>query len=192
MSALALEEVRFVPAANPPHRCAPTASASQRLRMVELAVSEIPGFRADDREIRRGGPSYTMLTLESLRRELGSQPLCLIVGMDAFLGLESWHRAHELPNMAHLVVMQRPGWGPPPGDEAIPAWMRGRRCTDPNELAAAPAGRLAFQAVSLQYISGSQIRAALARGESVHGMLPECVEEFVLNHGLYRNSTQRT
>ncbi len=192
MRALDLEEVRFIPAANPPHRSAPSAGASERMSMVELAISGTSGFRADDREIRRGGISYSVPTLESIRGELGPVPLCLFVGMDAFLGLESWHRAPELPELAHLVVIQRPGWGLPPEDTALPAWLRGRRCTDDGALARSPAGQLVFQPVSPQNISGSHIRAALGRGESVQGLLPAVVEEFIASHGLYRNPTQRT
>ncbi|MHB8346458.1 MAG: nicotinate-nucleotide adenylyltransferase [Acidiferrobacterales bacterium] len=187
---LALEEVRFVPAAAPPHRCTPVASAEDRLRMVEIAVSGITGFRSDDREMRRSGPSYTVPTLESLRAELGPRPLCLIIGMDAFGGIESWYRAQDLPQLAHVVVLRRPGWDFAPEDEAIPPWLRGRRCVDPGQLTDAPAGRLVFQAVSPQNISGSRIRAMLARSESIHGMLPGPVEEFIANRGLYRNSTQ--
>jgi len=192
MRSLGLEEVRLIPSANPPHRSAPTAGAGERLRMVELAASEIFGIHADSREVRRGGESFTVPTLESLRCELGSRPVCLIVGMDAFLGLESWYRSRELLEFAHLVVMQRPGWGSPPEDAALPSWLRGRRCADSAPLANAPAGRLVFQAVSPQDISGSRIRAALARGESVHGLLPAPVETFITSHGLYRNPTQRT
>ena len=191
MRTLALEEVRFIPAAVPPHRQAPVASADERLRMVEIAVSGIAGFRADDREIRRSGPSYTVPTLESFRAELGRRPLCLVIGMDAFGGIGSWYRAHDLPGLAHLVVIQRPGWDFAPQDEALPSWLRGRRCEDPAQITDAPAGRLVFQAVSPQNISGSRIRAMLACGESVHGMLPEAVEEFIESRGLYRNPTQR-
>ncbi|MHB8454274.1 MAG: nicotinate-nucleotide adenylyltransferase [Acidiferrobacterales bacterium] len=192
MRALDLEEVRFIPAANPPHRSMPSTGASERLRMVELAISGVSGFHADDREIQRGGVSYSVPTLESIREEVGSVPLCLFIGMDAFLGLESWHRAGELPGLAHLVVIQRPGWGLPPAEPALPAWLRGRRCCDRGALSRAPAGQLVFQTVSPQNISGSHIRAAIGRGESVSGLVPAPVEEFIASHGLYRNPTQRT
>ncbi len=191
MRTLALEEVRFIPSAIPPHRSAPLARAHERLRMVEIAVSGIPGFRVDDREIRRSGPSYTVPTLESFRAELGLRPLCLIIGMDAFRGIESWHRARELPQLTHLVVIQRPGWEFAPADEALPSWLRGRFCVDPGQLMEAPAGRLVFQEVSPQDISSSGIRAALACGESVHGMLPAPVEAFIASHRLYLSPTQR-
>ena len=109
MQKLALAELRFVPAAQPPHRPPPLASAAQRLAMIELAIRDLPGFRADDRELQRGGLSYTVLTLESLRAELGNTPLCLLVGADQFRNFETWHRWQEIPDLVHLVVLNRPG-----------------------------------------------------------------------------------
>lgn len=185
--ALALEEIRFIPAANPPHRPAPQASPAQRLAMVELAVAGIPGFRADDRELRRGGPSYTVLTLESLRAEFGDRPLCLLLGLDAFEGLETWHQWSRLPELAHLIVMTRPGWSFP-ADPALPAWARGRVCRDPRALSQTRAGNIYYQAVTPQAISATRLRHAIAQGESVEGLMPPAVWEFIRNHKLYRGT----
>lgn len=186
LRALDLAEVRIVPAANPPHRRPPLATAQQRLRMAELAVAEFPGLRVDDREIKRGGPSYTVLTLESLRGESGARPLCLLLGTDAFEGLETWHRWQQLPELAHLVVMTRPGW-PWPEASALPAWARGRLARAPGELAGAAAGRIYFQAVTPQDISATRIREAVARGEPVDGLLPPTVLEYVRANRIYLN-----
>jgi nicotinate-nucleotide adenylyltransferase len=105
---LGLDVIAFVPAGDPPHRAAPLADASTRLAMVQAAVEDDPRFLVDDREMRRPGPSYTVLTLEELRAERGSQPIALIMGMDAFAGLDRWHRAAALIGLAHLVVAIRP------------------------------------------------------------------------------------
>src|SRR5512144_1390892 len=90
--ALELTEVRLVPSGDPPHRAAPVATAAQRMTMLLLAVEEFPALVTDPREIERTGKSYTVLTLEELRREYGDRPLLLIVGADAFHGLPTWHR----------------------------------------------------------------------------------------------------
>src|SRR5581483_3644491 len=89
-TALQLPEVLLVPAGDPPHRAAPVAPALHRLAMVELALADYPGLGLDAREIARPGRSYTIVTLEELRGERPFQPLALIVGADAFLGLPSW------------------------------------------------------------------------------------------------------
>ena len=182
--ALDMAEIRFIPAANPPHRRAPVATAEQRRRMVELAVAGISGFVADDREIRRDGPSYTVLTLESLRREFSAFPLCLLMGMDAFEGIETWHQWQRLPELAHFVVMTRPGWTFPPS-AALPEWARERVVREPDKLARAGAGNIYFQTVTPQDISATQIREAIAGGKPVEGLLPSTVLEYIHAHRIY-------
>jgi nicotinate-nucleotide adenylyltransferase len=186
LRALDLAEVRIIPAANPPHRRTPQATMAQRLRMVELAVVEFPGLRVDDREIKRGGPSYTVLTLESLRGEFGARPLCLLLGMDAFEGIETWHRWQRLPELAHFVVMTRPGWSLPAAD-VLPAWARGRLAHAVADLAAASAGKIYFQTVTPQDISASRIREAIARREAVDGLLPPAVLDYLRANRIYLN-----
>lgn len=181
---LALAEVRFIPAAQPPHRPPPVASAEQRLAMLELAIRGRPAFRADDRELRRGGPSYTVLTLESLRAELAAVPLCLLIGMDQFRSFETWHRWQDIPALTHIVVLSRPG----AASGSLPAWARGRVTENVADLQQTPAGRLVFLAVSPQDISATRIRAALAQGGPVAGMLPEAVLEYIRVNHIYVRS----
>lgn len=181
MQQLALAELRFVPVATPPHRPPPVASAAQRLAMLELAIHGLPGLCSDERELKRAGPSYTVLTLESLRAELKDTPLCLLIGADQLRSFETWHRWREIPELAHLVVLNRPGTTP----GALPDWAHERVCADFRALRAAPAGRLAFLAVSPQDISATRIRAALGRGESVQGLLPAAVIKYLETNRIY-------
>ena len=81
--------------------------------MVRAAIADQPGFAVDDREVRRDGPSYMVLTLRELRAEAPARPLCLVVGMDAFLGLPQWYEWREVLELAHVVVAHRPGWSAP-------------------------------------------------------------------------------
>jgi nicotinate-nucleotide adenylyltransferase len=186
LRALDLAEIRVIPAANPPHRRPPVATSEQRLRMVELAVAGAPGFTVDDREFRRGGPSYTVLTLESLRREFGERPLCLLMGLDAFEGIETWHQWQRLPELAHFIVMTRPGWEFPAG-ERLPPWVRDRLVRETSQLAQASAGKIYFQAVTPQDISATRIREALARGEPAEAWLPSVVFEYIRANRVYVN-----
>ena len=188
-TALGLSEIRVIPAAQPPHRRPPVASAAQRLRMVELAVAAMPGFVIDDREYRRGGPSYTVLTLESLRAEFGARPLCLLMGMDAFADIESWHQWSRLPVLAHLVVMPRPGSPLPARESDLPNWARARIARSPRALAAQPAGGILFQPVTPQDISATRIREAIAAGEDVRAWLPPAVWQYIDTHNLYRQAS---
>jgi nicotinate-nucleotide adenylyltransferase len=183
---LDLAEIRVIPAANPPHRRPPVATPEQRLHMVELALVGVPGFIVDDREFRRGGPSYTVLTLESLRREFSERPLCLLLGLDAFESIETWHQWQRLPELAHLIVMTRPGWEFPAGAK-LPPWARDRQVRDTSMLNQASAGRIYYQAVTPQDISATRIREALARGEPVEAWLPSAVLEYIRANRVYVN-----
>ena len=109
IQALRLSEVRFMPAGNPPHRDTTIASPELRLQMVKAAIGQQPGFNVDDREMRRAGPSYSVDTLAELRAEMPDRSICLIVGMDAFLGLPTWHQWQKILTLSHLIVAHRPG-----------------------------------------------------------------------------------
>jgi nicotinate-nucleotide adenylyltransferase len=184
--ALRLAEVRFIPAGTPPHRARPRAEATHRLCMVELALRDEASFRVDDRELRRAGPSYTVDTLSSLRAELGAMPLCLIVGMDAFLGLPTWHDWPRLFAQAHIAVMHRPGWHL----QALPAWAAERLCPEPARLHETATGLVWLQAVAPQDISASAIRARRAQGLSIAGLVPPAVADYIDAHQLYTQEHQ--
>jgi len=180
MRALGLVELRLIPTGQAPHR-KPTADAQHRLKMVQLACPEFPGFIVDDIEVRRPGPSYTVDTLATLRAEIGEEPLCLLMGSDAFQGLETWHQWQRLSELAHLVVMYRPGCTLP----YLSVWARERLVERPADLASVAAGRLLFQKVTPQHISGTGLRAALARREDVRTWLPPPVWDYIQRHHLY-------
>ena len=112
--ALALDELRMMPNARPPHRDTPQVSPQQRLEMVRLAVDGIAPLVVDDRELKRDKPSYTVDTLELMRAELAADDqLFLLLGWDAFCGLPSWHRWEELLQHCHILVLQRPALSAP-------------------------------------------------------------------------------
>ena len=106
-----LQQIRFIPTGTPPHRGAPQVTAVQRSAMVGLAIADQPKFVLDEREVRRAHMCYTVDTLRELRQELGeAQPLCLLMGGDAFLQLHTWYQWEELLELAHIVVGCRPGF----------------------------------------------------------------------------------
>jgi nicotinate-nucleotide adenylyltransferase len=188
--ALGLSEVRLVPAGDPPHRHRPKASAVDRLAMLKLAVTEFPGLVVDDRELRRGGKSYTVDTLADLRREFPGHPLLLLLGADAFRGLPTWHRWRELFDLAHLVVVARPGIDleaalPPP----LRAILRERLVADPGSLFSRPAGAILEQGIEPIDVSATSIREQVAKGAPVAefppGLLPPAVLAYIDLHHLY-------
>ncbi|HKJ08017.1 MAG TPA: nicotinate-nucleotide adenylyltransferase [Gammaproteobacteria bacterium] len=181
---LGLDHVRLLPAHVPPHRDAPHATPAQRRRMVELAVRDQPGLCLDDRELRREGPSYMVDTLQALRGEMGARPLCLMLGMDAFLGLPGWHRWEELAELAHLIVMRRPGWDAPT-EGPLAALVGSRQAEQPADLARSPAGRLLFCTVTQLEIAATYIRQQLAQGMNPRYLLPDRVLGYLRDEHIY-------
>lgn len=189
--ALALEKVRLVPAADPPHRRQPVAAGPARLAMLEAAIGDSPWFEADDRELRRGGRSYTVLTLEEFRREQGARPLVLILGLDAFLGLPTWHRWEELLGLAHLAIAPRPGTVLPRGG-ALACLLAARRAADPQAFATVPAGRIYVNEGTQLEVSSTGLRATLEEGRDPRYLMPEAVRRMILETGIYARRGEAT
>lgn len=190
---LGLLEVRLVPSATPPHRQTPMASAEHRLAMVRLAIADNRRLVADDRELRRDAPSYTVDTLESLRAEFGPQrPLCLIMGADAFVLLETWSRWRTLFDLAHVAVAYRPGHPPAQWADhmgpALAGELRRRRTDDPGRIASAPGGCVLPLSITQMDISARQIRGLLAGSVSARYLLPRIVLDYIEIQRLYRET----
>lgn len=188
-----LKEIRFVPLSTAVHRAQPVATAAQRLAMVRAAVEGQSGFVADGRELARAGPSYSYDTLASLRAELGAKlPICLLTGLDAFGDFPTWRRWDDIADIAHLVVMRRPGANEPQ-DARLRHWMEPRLACHPGDLAETPGGRVLVHEVTQLGISATAIRSLIARGLSPRFLLPERVLTLIEREGLYRSnaSTQK-
>jgi nicotinate-nucleotide adenylyltransferase len=183
---LGLAEVRFIPCRLPSHRGQPVATPEQRLTLLQLAVADQPGFTVDDRELHRDGPSYMVDTLASLRTEVGTTPLCLLLGMDAFAGLTTWRRWQEIPELAHLVVTNRPDLSPPL-PTALHDLIEQRKIQQAGSLRERPAGGILFQPVTQLAISATRIRQLLAQGRSPRYLLPETVWNAICDQGWYRS-----
>lgn len=185
---LGLHELRLVPTGRPPHRDPPHAGAAQRLAMLELATADQPGLIVDPRELHREGPSYSVLTLRELRAAAGATPVCMVLGRDAFYGLDRWWRWEEVLDLCHLVVVERAQGVAPP---AMAALLEERRCGGAAQLAARPSGLILPLSVTRLDISATDIRAQVAAGRSPRYLLPDAVYDYIRRHGLYSQATER-
>ena len=152
--------------------------------MVRAAIAGQGAFVADDREMRRSGVSYSVDTLLDLRREYPNRSLCLLLGMDAFLGMPHWHRWREIFELAHVVVAHRPGWKAPmtgPLGEV----MVDRGTGSVRELHAAPAGRVYVHAVTQLEIASTDLRQLIVSGSDLRYLVPDAVRELILASGCY-------
>jgi nicotinate-nucleotide adenylyltransferase len=188
LQTLDLEEVRFVPCGDPPHRGVTFASAAVRLQMVQLATRDEDGFVVDDRELRRDGPSYSIDTLASFRAEFPDRSLCLITGMDAFLGLPTWHRWDEILDFAHIVVAHRPGWQAP-RDGELGQLLAERRTRAAEDLQARPCGRVHVHAVTQLEIASTEIRSLVAEGYDPRFLMPDAVREVIMESACYTGAS---
>jgi len=184
LQALRFDEVCFIPSGDPPHRGATVAKAELRLEMVRLATQGEPGFLVDDCEIRRDGPSYTIDTLAAMREQHNDASLGLIVGMDAFLGLTSWHRWDELLDFAHIVVAHRPGWRAP--DIGVLGELLTAHGTHRvDDLHENRQGRIHIHAVTQLEIASTEIRELVAVGRDPRFLTPDAVRDVILESGCY-------
>ena len=185
--ALNLDEVRFIPAASPPHKTTPTVSAQQRAAMVQLAIDDNPLFKLDARELERAGASYTIDTLISLREEFGSKAsLCLMMGSDAFTKLDSWHRRDELLNYCHIILVQRPNAKSEKLSDKMTAFLSEHYTENLDDLAEKTAGYIHMQTITAQDISATHIREKLALGNSAKYLMPDAVLAYIQQQQLYK------
>jgi len=191
MRALRLAELHWIPVGNPGHRDPPLASAELRLEMLRLAIADQPRFVLDDREIRRGGVSYTIDTLSELRREHPQRSLCLLLGMDAFAGFTSWHRWQEIFAVAHVVVAHRPGWQAP-STGPLCALLAERAVTDIAVLHERSAGCIHVRKVTPLEISSTDLRELLVSGGDPRFLVPEGVRSIILESECYALAHERT
>lgn len=181
---LGFAEVRLLPSRQPPHRDTPSASPSQRLAMLQRALANEATLCVDQRELQRTGPSYMVDTLASLRAELPTTPLCLLLGTDAYRDLPQWHRWQALFDYAHILVLQRPG-----RQEVLPEvlqqFVHHRRTEDSKQLHRQLAGCVySFQATQLN-ISATRIRQLIQAAQSPRYLLPERVLDYIEQQHLY-------
>jgi nicotinate-nucleotide adenylyltransferase len=186
---LALDSVRFIPAARPPHRPdSPHASEYHRVEMVRRAIAATAGWEVSDLELRRHGPSYTFDTLTALHVE-GLTPLQVffITGTDAFAEIATWHRYHEVLDAAHFVVVTRPGVSLDALRLRLPSLEH--RVSTPSAVADSATTRIIFMEADTPDVSSTEIRRRAARGETLDGLVPPAVAAYISHHQLYRSGS---
>lgn len=184
-SATGCDALHLIPCRVSPHKSAPGASGAQRCAMLELALAGRPDVTVDRRELERPGPSFTVDTLLGLRAELGPQvALGWLLGADALAGLERWDRWQRLAELAHLLVLDRPG-SERPAAGPVAALLDRATCASAAELRAAPAGRVWFVRQPPRAISASEVRRRLAAEGECDDLLPPEVSAYISDHGLY-------
>lgn len=182
--ALNFDEMRLLPAHLPAHRDKPGATASQRRDMLLQALQECRELTLDERELRRKGITYTVDTLEALRVELGTKvSISFCMGLDSLLNLPRWYRWERLLELAHLVVVTRPGWQLPQAGEV--AALLSEKTAAAKRVHETAAGCLILREQTLLPISASCIRQMIKAGHSPQFLLPDAVLQYIQRCRLY-------
>lgn len=181
---LKLNEVRLIPSHTPPHRRKPVASQKQRLTMLKLAITGVTGLTVDERELTRGKTSYTVDTLKSVRAEIGSTPLYLILGMDAFQSLYTWRQWTTLTDYTHIIIANRPGSSGEFKHKEVRKFYLSRVCQNRSALRRA-SGRIMKISIPLLDISATRIRRLCSQDRDLHYLLPDRVISYIKRESLY-------
>ena len=182
---LAADQFRLIPCGDPYHKSQSVSPANVRLKMLELALGEGSDLLIDDRELNRDGPTYSYDTLVSLRQELGEETsLVMVMGMDSFLSLPKWHNWQQLTELAHILVVHRPGSTMEP-TESLESWYAEHKASAIDDLQNSAAGYILDLKMTMLDISATQIRGLLLEQRSPQYLLPRAVLDYIYNNNLY-------
>jgi nicotinate-nucleotide adenylyltransferase len=186
-AALSLDAILLIPAHDPPHRpIDPRASVYHRFALVSLAIAGRDAYRVSDMELVRQGPSYTADTLRSLHADgWRASQLFFILGTDAFAEIAAWYGFPSFLNLAHFVVIARPGTTIETAAARTPQ-LRARMCGTPHvESIADGPTRIFLVEAQTHDVSSSAIRERLAAGQPIDDLVPAPVARHILKHHLY-------
>ncbi|PAJ73217.1 nicotinate-nicotinamide nucleotide adenylyltransferase [Pseudoalteromonas sp. NBT06-2] len=181
---LHLDKLYFMPCATPVHKSASNISSNDRAHMVNLAIKDNHHFALDDRELRRTGASYSVLSLRELKQEFPEQSILFLIGMDSLNTLNSWYQWQEITQLCHLIICKRPRQTFSPNQE-IQAYLNQAATTNNSDLNTYQSGKAYFLNTPEFDIASSEIRQALMVNSELEGLLPDSVLNFIKKNNLY-------
>ncbi|MBN8446545.1 MAG: nicotinate-nucleotide adenylyltransferase [Gammaproteobacteria bacterium] len=179
-----LSQLDLLPCHIPPHRAAPGSSSAHRAAMVRLAVAEHPALVINELELNKNQPSFTVDTLRTLKQQHPDDALCFLLGMDSLCSFKSWHQYAEILTLAHLIVLQRPGYDAITGD--APSLLASYQAKDILELRRNSAGKILVLDNPTYNISASQIRGQYQQNQLDPSLQIPAVQQYIEQHQLYR------
>jgi nicotinate-nucleotide adenylyltransferase len=173
---LPLGRVVFMPAAQPPHkRDRAMSSITDRLLMTRLAISGNDSFELSTLEVGRPGPSFTIDSVEELRRAYGDARLFLLMASDSLAQIDTWREPERLLSLIEWAVVPRPGSSPPDAEQL-------------RDRFGAAAQRIHLLDGPSLDVSATEIRRRVAVGRAIRYLVPQAVEELILEKRLYRRT----
>lgn len=189
-----LEEVLFIPSYIPPHKeAADVAPARDRFIMVRLAIAGHAGFIASPIEIKARQKSYSIITLNKIKKIYPGALIFFILGADAFLDIETWKSYQEVLTQCQFIIVRRPGYRLSEAKKAVPerlkeqiAFVRRSQPVQPGVFSR----RFFLVDIPSLPISSTELRRRIRSGQSIRGFVPPAVEKYIRDKNLYR--TQRS
>lgn len=186
-----LSRVLFIPSYIPPHKqTADVASPEDRFAMVELALRSHPGMEASPLEIEAREKSYSIITLNKIKTVFTDAWIFFILGIDAFLEIETWKSYREVLEQCHFIVISRPGFNLAAARDALPPEYSGkiRDCGGAGSIGEDLLFRFRILLVTIGAldISSTDIRGRIKAGRPIHGLVPKSVEEYIRRKKLYQ------
>ncbi len=189
---LKLDRILFIPSCLPPHKQEEDVPpAVHRMEMIRLALEGNPSFEPSDIEIRRGGRSYTVDTIETLQRINPRSELYFITGLDSFLEVQTWHRWQHLLTLCRFVILSRPGYRF--ADLARIDFLQSAKAefegldhgSQSRSAIRAETFEIFLEMIPLYDISSTDIRRRVKEGRSIKYLLPDTVETYIIKNKLY-------
>ena len=186
-----LDKIIFIPARIPPHKTEKAIVAPEhRLNMVKLAIQDNPGFEISDFEIKRDSKSYSIITIEHFQKKLGiDASLFFLMGMDAFLEINTWKDFAQLFFLTNFIIMSRPGYHKKVSAElhTLDGNKNFAYNSDGNYYIHSSGNKLFFQEITLLDFSSRAIRSRLKGKRSIRYLVPPVIEQYIKKHGLYKD-----
>jgi nicotinate-nucleotide adenylyltransferase len=186
-----LDKVYFIPAFIPPHKSSQEiVSPEHRLKMVELAVESFPDFIASSVEIEAGGKSYSINTLEKFQQMFPGSKIYFILGIDAFLEIDTWKDYERLLEKCHFIVMSRPGYDLNDAKCILQGRFRKKIIDIGRYLKLDQTEKDKFNIMLYFFegvdVSSTEVRERVKERKSIKGLVPERVESYIKKNNLYQ------
>lgn len=184
LTLIPLQSILLIPCHQSPLKNQPVASTEDRLNMVKIAIKNNPKFLAQSCEIERGGLSYTVDTLKTLKQIYPNNSLIFIIGIDAFNKFNEWEDRHEILKLAHLIVVNRPGFLPTTNPKVIEL-LEKYQTKDARSLQKQNAGLIYLVDIEPLPISATQIRNLIKNNQSASNLVAKEVWKYICKNKLY-------
>lgn len=181
-----LQKVLLIPCHQSPLKKLPNASDKNRFNMIQLATKNLPYLNTDNHEITHPTVSYTIKTLEYLRKKNATTPLALIMGTDVFNRFDEWHKWQEILDWTHLIVVNRPHHENITNNKIIELLSQ-RQIFTPQELQKKIAGLIYRTNIEPLPISATKIRALIKQKKDASNLVGQEVWQYISKNKLYNN-----